>query len=134
MSDFDDDDEINDESGGDTLAQLKSDALKGMREYLAGMLDGGGEAGYTSADIGECGRILDAFLATIEEAPQYDEEAVMGAVEFAVRSLNTLNARCHGSLIETDQREQLCELISKAAATRGVGSGANDITEAWREW
>jgi hypothetical protein len=134
MIEFEDEDDINDEGGADPLEQLKADTLKGMREYLAGQLDGGGEAGYTSADIGECGRILDAYLATVEEAAHYDEETMMGAVEFTVRSLNRLNARCGGSLIETEQRGPIVELIAQAAARRGVGTGLNDLTQAWREW
>ena len=115
------------------LAQQKNDVIEGMREYLAGVLDGGGEAGYTSADIGECSRILDAYLATLEDADVGDDEAVLGAMEFTVRSLNSLNARCNGHLIETDQREQLRELILHAASERGVGTGA-DLTKQWREW
>jgi hypothetical protein len=128
-------DELNDDEGGggDPLQQLKKEALEGMREFLAGQLDGGGEAGYTSADIGECGRILDAFLATVEDAERGDDDTVMGAVEFTVRSLNSLNERCDGHLIETDQRELIVELIQKAARARGVGRG-EDLTEEWRTW
>jgi hypothetical protein len=130
--DFEGEDDL-EPGGNDPLERMKADLLEAMRDYLAGMLDGGGEAGYTSADIGECGRILDAFLATVEEAEMFDEDAVTGAVEFTVRSLNRLNERCGGNLIETDQREAICELIAQAAKQRGIGSGA-DLTEQWREW
>ena len=128
--DFEDD---LDEGSGDPLEQLKSDLLEGMREYIAGILDGGGDAGYTAADIGECGRVLDALLATVAEAERGDEDTVLGAVQYTVLSLNKLNARCDGHLIETDQRDQLRELINRAAASAGVGSG-RDLTAEWREW
>ena len=127
------DDFEDDSPKAEGLEQMKVELIEGMREYLAGQLDGGGEAGYTSADVGECSRILDAYLATIEEAAVGDEEAVMGAMEFTVRALNSLNARCHGHLIETDQRGPLRDLIVQAARERGVGSGA-DLTKPWREW
>jgi hypothetical protein len=128
FNDFEDD-----STRGDELHQRKADIIEGMREYLAGMLDGGGEAGYTSADIGECDRILGAYLDTLEDADPDDDEAVMGAMEFTVRALNSLNARCHGHLIETDQRAPLRDLILHAASERGVGTGA-DLTKQWREW
>ena len=129
--DFDDFEDDSPRAEG--LQQQKAELIEGMREYLAGVLDGGGEAGYTSADIGECSRILDAYLATLEDADAGDEDAVMGAMEFTVRSLNSLNARCNGHLIETDQRAQLRDLILSAASERGVGTGA-DLTKQWREW
>lgn len=117
----------------DVLQTLKTDFLESLREYLAGMLDGGGEAGYSGADVGECGRILDAYLVTVADAPPGDEQAVMDAVQFTVMSLNSLNARCNGHLIETDQREHLCDLINRAATAAGVGSG-QDLTRQWRDW
>jgi hypothetical protein len=128
FSDFEDD-----STRGDALHQRKADIIEGMREYLAGMLDGGGEAGYTSAEIGECSRVLDAYLDTLEDAEPGDEDSILAAMEFTVRALNSLNTRCHGHLIETDSRGPLRELIVQAARERGVGSGA-DLTKPWREW
>jgi hypothetical protein len=130
--DFEGEDETEREDTDD-LQALKKDALTGMREHLANMLDGGGEAGYSGADIGECGRILDAYLARIAATPPGYEEGVMAAVQETVLALNVLNERCGCHLIETDQREQIGELINRAAAEAGVGSG-EDLTETWREW
>ena len=92
-----------------------------------------GEAGYTSADIGECDRVLGAYLDTVEDAEDGDDDAILAAMEYTVRALNSLNARCNGHLIETDQRGPLRDLIVQAARERGVGSGA-DLTKPWREW
>jgi hypothetical protein len=117
----------------DAVRQLRTDTLEGMREYLAGVLDSGGEPGYTGADIGECGRIVDACLAGIARADKGDEAAVTAAVREATLALNELNARCNHHLIETDQREHLCALFGQAAIARGVGSG-EDLTAPWREW
>jgi hypothetical protein len=57
----------------------------------------------------------------------------MAATERAVPALNELNDRCDGCLIETDQREQLCDILIAAAKNAGLDSD-EDITEAWREW
>ena len=129
--DFEGEDDL--DPGIDPLEQKKTELLGAMRDYLAGMLDGGGEAGYTSADIGECGRLLDAYLATLAEAPFGDEQVVRDAVHFTVISLNRLNTRTDGHLIETDQRELICDLINRAARKVGVGAG-EDLTAEWREW
>jgi hypothetical protein len=122
-----------DAGDADALQQLRTEVLEGMREYLAGVLDSGGEPGYTGADIGACGRILDACLAAIAAAAPGDEAAVTAAVRDATLALNDLNARCGHHLIETDQREHLCTLLGQAAILRGVGSGA-DLTAEWRAW
>ena len=115
------------------LQQIRNDALEGMREYLASLLDSGGEPGYTGADIGKCGAILDDYLERVAAADHGDKEAVMAAVMSAVVALNDLNDACNDHLIETDQREHLCTLIIQAAMAAGVGDG-HDITEEWREW
>ena len=115
------------------LQDLKTHALAGMREHLAGMLDSGGHVGYTGADVGECGRVIDGYLARVASAPRGDVDAVMAAVQDAVVALNALNDRCEGHLIETDQRAQLREIIQRAAVAAGVGAG-EDVTEAWRAW
>jgi hypothetical protein len=115
------------------LQQRKIELLEGMREYLAGMLDSGGAANYTGADIGRCGDILDNSLAFIGAAEHGDSDTVLAAVQYAVRSLNTLNTACAGHLIETDQRGHICALLNQAAAAAGVGNG-EDLTAAWREW
>jgi hypothetical protein len=57
----------------------------------------------------------------------------MAATERAVPALNELNDRCDGCLIETDQREQLCDILIAAAKNAGLDSD-EDITQAWREW
>jgi hypothetical protein len=54
-------------------------------------------------------------------------------VKRVVLKLNKLNASCDGALIETDQREDLCELIQTAAKSAGLNSD-QDATVSWREW
>lgn len=115
------------------LAQLKTDLLQGMREYMIDVASEGDDADYSESEIASCESILDGFLAKVTTADKGNTEQVMSAVKEAVLALNKLNAQCDDSLIETDQREQICELIIKAAAAAGVGSG-EDITEDWREW
>lgn len=113
-------------------SDIRSEILEGMREYMADVSAGGGDPGYAEADIGRCASILDGYLAKVSGAGR-DAVVVMGAVKDAVLELNELNESCDCGLIETDQREQICELIIRSAAAAGVGSG-EDLTEEWREW
>lgn len=115
------------------LNQIKADLLDRMREYMADVSGDGDDPGYTEADIAKCEYVLGSFLAKVHSAGVGNSASVMAAVREAVLSLNALNESCDNSLIETDQREQICELIIQAAAAAGVGSG-EDITEEWREW
>lgn len=115
------------------LEQIKAHLLEGMREYMTNVSEGGDDPGYSDADIAKCESILDDFLAAVRSAATADSALVLAVVKDAVLSLNALNESCDHSLIETDQREQLCELIIQGAVAAGVGSG-EDITEQWREW
>jgi len=115
------------------LNRIKANLLDGMREYMTAVAEDGDDPGYTESDIGKCEVILDGFLAQVVAAGTGNSDQVMSAVKGAVLALNELNASCDHSLIETDQREQICELIIQASAAAGVGSG-EDMTEQWREW
>lgn len=115
--------------------ELKSEILDGMRSYREDLAQDGVDAGYSVQQIDECEGIIDRFLETMSAAAERgDTAAAHGAVKDAVLGLNALNARCGHSLIETDQREGLCELILGAAMVAGLCAEGEDITEEWREW
>jgi hypothetical protein len=118
----------------DDLKHIKADLLDGMRDYMNDLDAEADDSGYTELDIAKCENLIDGFLAKVSSATVGDSDLVMSAVKETVLALNDLNASCGGSLIETDQRESICELIIRAAAAAGVGSGNEDITEDWREW
>ena len=53
----------------------------------------------------------------------------------AVPDLNFLNEKCDCSLIETDQREDICEYINQTVYSFGfIESENEDVAEEWREW
>jgi hypothetical protein len=119
---------------------LKDELIEGMTDFLIGddEDDEEGEAfdaGYTRADVDRCAAIVDHYLETLARLGSGDKgTAIMEAVREAVLELNKLNDSCDGNLIETDQRELLCELIITAAQEAGLETDAYDITEEWREW
>jgi hypothetical protein len=54
-------------------------------------------------------------------------------VKSTVLKLNALNEKCDLSLIETNEREQITEIII-ASHKMKYNSLNEDITEEWREW
>ncbi len=104
------------------------------------------DAGYVQANIDSCAEILDSYLEALTEAVEGHDleddeddgqafnESILEAVKTVVQALNVLNEQCEGGLIETDQREQLCDLIQTAASEAGLDTEGEDITEEWREW
>ena len=113
---------------------IRERLLDGIRSYmLAGEAHGDYDR-YTEAEIARCAAIVDAYLAKVEGPAKGNPAKIMAAVEEAILTLNALSAEFE-SLIETDQREDLCELIELAAHESGLHiEPGEDITEAWREW
>ncbi len=92
------------------------------------------DAGYEKNHVNQCAKILDDFLAGLINRTKLNRSSILIIVKEATVKLNELNESCDYSLIETDQREDLCELINSAAIEAGLDSDEFDITEEWREW
>ncbi len=106
------------------------------RRLIAGMVSymhSSASAAYTQVHVDRCTGIVDACLSALAVQPRLPEAEIRAEVERTIRELNRLNAECDGSLIETDQREGLCELILRAARDAGLPT-QEDITLEWRDW
>jgi len=95
--------------------------------------DNASDCGYSQQHIDRCAEIIDAYIASFVPNPKLPQNQIVAAVRQIVLDLNALNKECGGRLIETDQREYLCELILIAAKLAGLEAD-EDITEEWREW
>lgn len=123
---------------------VKQNLIDGMIEYMkyGGAVDEndpefdpGFDAGYTQKHVDRCSEIIDDFLASLEKTPEAQKDKyITASVKETVLRLNELNEECDGGLIETDQREDLAELINLAARHAGLKSSEDDITYEWREW
>ncbi|MEM6434629.1 MAG: hypothetical protein AAF773_12360 [Cyanobacteria bacterium P01_D01_bin.115] len=91
------------------------------------------ECGYTQADINQCASIIDAYLADIAANTEAGDDQLRLAIQQVVLQLNDLNDSCDGWLIETDEREDLCQIILVAAQECGLTT-TEDVTEEWRDW
>lgn len=118
-----------------SIQKLRKDLLDGMYSYMKASDDPGYGyvCGYTLKHIDRCAAITNAFLKEISSRPKPTTEQALAIVKQTVLKLNKLNASCDETLIETDQREDLCQLIKLAIVNAGFRVNG-DITESWREW
>jgi hypothetical protein len=114
---------------------LRQRTLDGMMTYMKWLEEPGcGYAcGYTKKDIDRCAAAIDSYLAKLSSTPRRDQAKLLDCVKSIVLRLNKVNAAVDRALIETDQREELCELIVTAARRAGL-KAEHDVTEEWREW
>lgn len=91
-----------------------------------------GETGYTKKDVSNCITLLNSFLADLSQSENRNQG--MTIVKNVVLKLNELNTSCDEELIETEEREQIAEIIIIAGHLKGYNTRDEDITEEWREW
>ncbi len=87
---------------------------------------------YKQQHIDQCFEIVTWYLENMNVAS--DKAKGMAIVKEAVIKLNQLNETCEHELIETGQREDLCDIIIAASELKGFSEDDDDITEDWREW
>jgi hypothetical protein len=101
--------------------------------------DFGGLEQYTPENCDKAQQIFDDLINGLiklgEKGKKADKEKLF---EIAIIALNTLNDEIGGDLIETGEREDLCELIDNISIAAGLdpedyadGEGISDL---WREW
>ena len=119
----------------ESITVVRKRLLDGMFSYMKASADPGfGYAcGYTLKHIDRCAAITRDFLETLSALPKGQTAKIIAEVKRVVLKLNKLNESCGGALIETDQREELCQLIQTAANKAGLKAD-EDITAEWREW
>jgi len=107
---------------------------RALARLISGMLSymDSGETSYSEEDVENCREILAAHSTALEHVK--DRAAALDLVKSTVIRLNKLNEKSGYELIETDQREGICEFIIKAGAVMGLNSEDEDVTEPWREW
>ena len=94
---------------------------------------------YTEENCDVAKRIFDTLLSElIALGENVCEENKLLKFQAAVEALNTLNNETDGSLIETGEREELCELFNVIAVKAGIDSGKYGDGEGpaseWRDW
>jgi len=98
------------------------------------MQECGNDCDYTKKDIQKCEKILLQYLESLAALSVPTDKDIMKCVKKAVLALNKLNEKTDYALLETEERENIWELIQTSAVACGLQNPADDITEEWREW
>ena len=89
---------------------------------------------FTKKDVQKCEKILTEYLDSLASLSAPSDKDIMKCVKKAVLALNKLNEKTDYALLETEERENIWELIQTSAVECGLQDPADDITEEWREW
>ena len=117
------------------LEQYRESIAKTVYEpMLAYFREFGEEDSNSEEAIGECRRLLEGYVESLAELEAPSEEEILALVERVVLALNDLNEETDSAMIETDEREAICEILQGAALDAGLPETDDDITEPWREW
>jgi hypothetical protein len=92
------------------------------------------DAGFTADDVEECKEILFDYIEALAGLDDPTDDDIMAEVENTVLAINELNENTGYMLIETMEREAICEIIQDAAVECGLEEEYDDVTEEWREW
>ena len=110
--------------------QLQDTVIIPMNEFMTDYDD----CGFTEKDIAKCESLILKYFAALEEIKVHSDKEIMENVKSLVLSLNKLNEKTNYCLIETEEREAICEIIQSSAIESGLSDSSDDITEQWREW
>lgn len=110
------------------IEEVKTRLLQGMLEFI----EDDDNACYSSDEVDQCDSILKDFLSNSGKLA--DKKAFTNEVRKTVLALNDLNESVDCSIIETDQREDICEILIYSGFLLGFNKKDEDITEEWREW
>ena len=110
--------------------QVKENVVSLMLDYMSDDED----CGYSEKDVQKCERLLLEYLDKLGSLTNPTEKLIMEHVKKVVLALNKLNEKTDYSLIETDAREEIWQIIQDSAVECGVSPTIEDVTEEWREW
>jgi succinate dehydrogenase flavin-adding protein (antitoxin of CptAB toxin-antitoxin module) len=86
-----------------------------------------------SRGVNEIDMVLNEFIRELESLEgDNSREKILGVVERTIYKLNDIDMK--RQIIETLEREDLCEFIDKGARLAGLQIEKKDITEDYRNW
>ncbi|MBQ7378798.1 MAG: hypothetical protein IJW70_03845 [Clostridia bacterium] len=114
----------------DYKKQLQNSVIAPMTEYMQDCAD----CGFTKKDVEELEFLVMRYLDSLEGLKEPSDQKILEQVKVLVLALNDLNEKTEYSMIETVEREAICELIQSSAVAYGLRNSDDDVTEEWREW
>ena len=112
------------------IEKAKKEVFHWMLEYI---LDDNTPP-YTKKDVDEFDSIVTKFINEVSVSNERTSIIwITDKIKQLTINLNDFNEKHDHSIIETDQREGICELIDQILISCGHEI-EEDITEEWREW
>ncbi|MBQ2957067.1 MAG: hypothetical protein IJE08_11460 [Clostridia bacterium] len=113
--------------------------IQPMLDYMKYFEEDGEECPYTTEHVKQCETLLNGYLSALAALAAPTDEAIMSLVEEVILALNELNNDTEDSLIETEAREALWQVIQESAVECGLSdecieANEGDITGEWRDW
>ena len=109
------------------ISTILQNLESGMIQYMA--IE---KVAYTASDVDKCMTFIKDYL--IEMSNTKTKQEGIKVINKLVLNLNDLNTHCEHQLIETDQREQICAIITLSGYDKGFNSKNEDLTENLRDW
>lgn len=116
------------------LNEYKEKVVEIVIEPMISFMEDWDDGDYTMEDVESCKSLIYTYLEALADMAEPTDEAIMEQVQTLVLALNDLNEKTDYSLIETDAREAIWEVIQTSAVDCGLKEYGDDITEEWREW
>ena len=116
-----------------TLRLQLRDIISSIKDYIGSEEDDedDDDSNCSLADVESLKNILEEYLRTIS-GKKGDEKNLYKATRIAVKKINKLDDKTDNELIETEEREELCNFFNNGSAY--VGIETEDIADEWREW
>lgn len=116
------------------LNQYKDKVVETVVEPMISFMEDWDDCDYTTENVQSCKTLIYKYLEALAAMTTPTDEAIMEQVKTLVLALNELNEQADYSLIETEAREAIWEVIQTSAVDCGLKEYGDDITEEWREW
>lgn len=116
------------------IGQFKDKTTETIVRPMIEFIEEWGAVGYTREDAQTCGALIFTYLDALSGMDAPTNEAIMEQIKILVLALNDLNKATDYSLIETEAREAIWEVIQTSAVACGLQDAPDDVTEEWRDW
>lgn len=116
------------------LKEYKEKVMETVVEPMLSFMEEWDDCDYTADDVQHCKELMEHYLDTLAAMVAPADDTIMEQVKNLVLALNELNEEAGYSLIETEAREAIWEVIQTSAVECGLQEYTEDITEEWREW
>ncbi len=116
------------------IGEFKEIIAESVVEPMLEFIEEDEEPAYSRKDVKTCEALLLGYVRALKALKKPSDDEIMAQVKAVVLALNELNETTGGEMIETGEREAICEVIQEAAKLCGLRNIPEDVTEAWREW